>query len=147
MFELGFSLGVDDIDGYNTQPARHTLNAVGDSGEPLTDGAGEKKRQALIDMIDQGLNDYDRGSEMYDEMSMDDARSMVESLQEGGQNNEENEAIKNAQNLLASLKQEQQIDEAEEEAKKQELREKMAKLGDMISKADDLRQSAAPDNQ
>lgn len=53
---------------------------MGDSGEPLTDGAGEKKRQALIDMIDQGLNDYDRGSEMYDEMSMDDARSMVESL-------------------------------------------------------------------
>ena len=56
-------------------------------------------------MIDQGLNDY-RGSEMYDEMSMDDARSMVESLQEGGQNNEEDDAIKNAQALLASLKQE-----------------------------------------
>ena len=106
MFELGFSMGVDDINNYNTQPARHTLNA-GVDGDPLdgNDGEADAKRQALIDMIDQGLNDY-RGSEMYDEMSMDDARSMVESLQEGGQNNEEDDAIKNAQALLASLKQE-----------------------------------------
>lgn len=58
-------------------------------------------------MIDQGLNDY-RSSAMYDEQSMDDARSMVESLQEGGSTNmEEDEAIKNAQNLLASLKAEE----------------------------------------
>ena len=143
MFELGFSMGVDDINNYNTQPARHTLNS-GVDRDPLdgNDGEADAKRQALIDMIDQGLNDY-RGSEMYDEMSMDDARSMVESLQEGGQNNEEDDAIKNAQALLASLKQEDQIDEAEEEAKKQEVREKMAKLGDMISKADELRSDAA----
>ena len=106
MFELGFSMGVDDINNYNTQPARHTLNS-GVDRDPLdgNDGEADAKRQALIDMIDQGLNDY-RGSEMYDEMSMDDARSMVESLQEGGQNNEEDDAIKNAQALLASLKQE-----------------------------------------
>ena len=26
MFELGFSMGVDEINNYNTMPARHTLN-------------------------------------------------------------------------------------------------------------------------
>lgn len=38
------------------------------------------------------------------------------------------------------------MDEAAEEAKKQEVREKMAKLGSMIAKADDLRQGAADED-
>ena len=50
----------------------------------LSDGAAEKKRAEMLAMIDQGLNDY-RSSAMYDEKSIDyDARSIVDSLQEGG---------------------------------------------------------------
>ena len=42
MFELGFSMGVEDIQSYNTQPARHT---VANTAEPLEmDGAAEQKR-------------------------------------------------------------------------------------------------------
>ena len=79
MFELGFSMGVDDINQYNTQPARHT---VANTAEPLdlAEGAAEEKRQAMLAMIDQGLNDY-RSSAMFDEKSIDyDARSIVDSL-------------------------------------------------------------------
>ena len=140
MFELGFSMGVDDINQYNTQPARHTVHA--NAAEPLDigDGAAEQKRQAMLAMIDQGLNDY-RSSAMYDEKSIDyDARSIVDSLQEGGAGgSDEDEALKNAQALLASLRQEEEVDQAEEEAKKQQVREQMAKLGSMIDKADTLR--------
>lgn len=52
MFELGFSMGVDDINQYNTQPARHTVHA--NAAEPLDigDGAAEQKRQAMLAMID-----------------------------------------------------------------------------------------------
>ena len=82
----------------------------------ISGGAAEKKRQALIAMIDDGLNENDRPSAMYDEKSIDlDARSIVDSLQEAGP---EDEALKNAQALLASLKQEDVYDEAAEEKKK-----------------------------
>lgn len=57
-------------------------------------------------MIDNGLNDY-RASEnnMYDEMSMDDARSMVESLQGKEEvNNGEEDIIAQTKALLAGLK-------------------------------------------
>lgn len=81
--------------------------------------AAEEKKQALLDMIDNGLKF--RGSEMYDEQSIDDARSMVESLQghDGGQdfelNAEEDEILKQTRALLANLKSER---EQEEEASK-----------------------------
>ena len=97
-------------------------------------------------MIDQGLDNY-RSSAMFDEKSFDqDTRSIVDSLQEGGAGQgqaEQDEALKNAQALLASLKQDDEVDEAEEEAKKQEVRERMAKLGSMIDKAETLRKAEA----
>ena len=39
------------------------------------------------------------------------------------------------------------MDQAEEEAKKREVQERMAKLGSMIDKADTLRESGAPHQQ
>jgi len=107
----------------------------------LEDAANDQKKQALIDMIDQGLN-YDRSSEMYDEASIDDARSMVESLKgnDDDQATEEDDIIKQTRALLANLRvDEENRDEAAEEAKKNEVRDKMAKLGIMIDKADELR--------
>ena len=95
IFELGFSMGADDMNQYNTHPARHT---VAGSAEPLDlgDAAAEEKRQAMLAMIDQGLNDY-RSSAMFEEKSIDyDARSIVDSLQEGGSGSNEDEALKNA---------------------------------------------------
>ena len=82
---------------------------------------------------------------MFEEKSIDyDARSIVDSLQEGGSGSNEDEALKNAQALLASLRQDEEVDQAEEEAKKKEVRERMAKLGSMIDTADTLRESGAP---
>ena len=91
-------------------------------------------------MIDQGLND-NASSAMYDEQSIDEeTRSIVDNLGGGDQGSTEDEVLKNAQALLASLRQDDDVDEAAEERKKQEVREKMAKLGSMIDKADELRQ-------
>ena len=140
MFELGFSVNSDDMH-FNGQPSkRHTMNENPADPLDISGGAAEKKRQALIAMIDDGLNENDRSSAIYDEKSIDlDARSIVGSLHEA---DPEDEALKNAQALLASLKQDRDevYDEAAEEQKKQEVREKMAKLGTMIDKADALRQ-------
>lgn len=96
IFELGFSMGVDDMNQYNTQPARHTVAAGAAEPLDLGDGVAEQKRQAMLAMIDQGLNDY-RSSAMFEEKSIDyDARSIVDSLQEGGSGSNEDEALKNA---------------------------------------------------
>ena len=80
---------------------------------------------------------------MYDEDSIDDARSMVESLQgmdDATGNIENDELLQQTRALLAELKNdESNRDEAAEEAKKNEFREKMAKLGTMIDKADEMR--------
>lgn len=59
-------------------------------------GSAEQKRQAMLAMIDEGL-DGNRSSAMFDERSIDyDARSIVDSLQDGGQGSAEDEALKNA---------------------------------------------------
>jgi soluble cytochrome b562 len=80
---------------------------------------------------------------MYAEDSIDDARSMVESLQgmdDATGNIENDELLQQTRALLAELKNdESNRDEAAEEAKKNEFREKMAKLGTMIDKADEMR--------
>ena len=80
---------------------------------------------------------------MYDEDSIDDARSMVESLQgmdDATGNIENDELLQQTRALLAELKNdESNRDDAAEEAKKNEFREKMAKLGTMIDKADEMR--------
>ena len=93
-------------------------------------------------MIDNGLQEYRAGS-MYDEMSMDDARSMVESIQEKEESKgeaEEDEILMQTKALLASLKQDKDDVEDEEEARKQkEIRDKMAALGTMIDKAYEVR--------
>ena len=64
-------------------PGRHTqhVGSAEASGESLlgANNSEQQKKQALLDMIDHGLQEY-RASAMYDEMSIDDARSMVESL-------------------------------------------------------------------
>lgn len=95
MFELGFSMNGDDDYRQLEMNKDHE-----DS---------QKKKQELLDMIDRGINDY-RASEsnMYDEMSMDDARSMVESLQGKEEVNEdENDIIAQTKALLAGLKDDQ----------------------------------------
>jgi len=89
-------MGPDDINQYNTQPARHTTGVNGELMDIGGVGAAEQKRQAILDMIDEGL-DGCRSSAMYDEKSIDyDARSIVDSLQDNGQGNAEDEALKNA---------------------------------------------------
>ena len=95
MFELDFSMNGDDDYRQLEMNKDHE-----DS---------QKKKQELLDMIDRGINDY-RASEsnMYDEMSMDDARSMVESLQGKEEVNEdENDIIAQTKALLAGLKDDQ----------------------------------------
>ncbi len=80
---------------------------------------------------------------MYDEMSIDDARSMVESIQEKEESRgatEDDEVLMQTKALLASLKQDQDGVDHEEEARKQkEIKEKMAALGTMIDKAYEVR--------
>jgi len=70
---------------------------------------------------------------------------MVESLQgreDGCLNQEEDDIIKQTRLLLANLRNEQgDVDSAEEESKKNEVRSKMAALGTMFDKADLLRES------
>lgn len=132
VFDFGMSMEEDE--------KRHSEMVF---AQTLEDASYNQKKQALIDMIDQGLNYDQSSSEMYDEASMDDARSMVESLKgnDDDQQNEEDDIIKQTKALLAGLRvDEDNRDEAAEEAKKNEVREKMAKLGTMIDKADELRQ-------
>ena len=127
-FELGFSMNEDQ-----SASARNTNQNEDD----------DARRQALLDMIDNGLNDC-RSSSMYDEQSIDDARSMVESLQnQDDKSKEEDDIIKNVQALLAGLKNDQaEMDNAaNEEAKQNDVNLKMSALGDMIAKADALRES------
>ena len=59
-------------------------------------------------MIDQGLNE-NRPSAMYDEQSIDDARSMVESIEGSNRASafEEDEIMKTTRNLLDTLRSEQ----------------------------------------
>jgi len=63
MFELGLSMNGDD---YNQLPVRHSEKFVAGSAEFLIESEADKKRQALLDMIDDGVIKY-RASEMYDE--------------------------------------------------------------------------------
>ena len=124
-------------------PARHT-----EFIPPTTDLAeeeGEQKKQAIMDLIDQGLNE-NRPSAMYDEQSIDDARSMVESI-EGNRASafEEDEIMKTTRNLLDTLRSEQQRDNEEEE--KDDVQERMAKLGAMLDRADSIRHAQHSERQ
>ena len=69
--------------------------ALGESSSLLA-SQEQQKKQALLDMIDHGLQEYRASTNMYDEMSIDDARSMVESLQE----REESKAVTEDDEIL-----------------------------------------------
>ncbi len=91
-------------------------------------------------MIDQGLNSY-RTSEMYAEDSIDDGRSMVESLSGKDDAIVEDPIILQTRALLADLKNDEDgRDEAAEEAKRNEVEEKMARMKTLIDQADEMRQ-------
>ena len=124
-------------------PARHTefIPATTD----LAEEESEQKKQGILDLIDQGLNE-NRPSAMYDEQSIDDARSMVESI-EGNRASafEEDEIMKTTRNLLDTLRSEQQKDGDEEE--KDDVQERMAKLGAMLDRADSIRHAQHSERQ
>lgn len=85
---------------------------------------------------------------MYDEQSIDDARSMVESLHSGAEagprvtvDTEQDDIIGQTAALLANLtNQTSNVNEEEEEAKRQQVQARMADLGAMINNADQFRQ-------
>ena len=97
---------------------------------------------ALLAKINNGLEQFG-ASDMYDEQSMDDARSMVESLEQRPTDNEDDDIINQTRALLANLMSDaEQMDaDAQEEAKKDDVKHRMANLGKMLDKADQIRQS------
>ena len=96
----------------------------------------------LVDRIDDVLNQ--NRSSIYEQESIDEGRSMVENLMSPSNLKapEEDDIIKTTRELLAQLKNDQEVADsaaATEEEKTGDHKAQLAKLGTLIDKADQFR--------
>ena len=95
----------------------------------------------LVDRIDDVLNQ--NRSSIYEQESIDEGRSMVENLMSPSNLKapEEDDIIKTTRELLAQLKNDQEVADsaAAEEEKTGDHKAQLAKLGTLIDKADQFR--------
>lgn len=140
--ELGFSKVLHE----DARPARNSDIPNIDGNSELFGNTDSKKNEAILQMIDSGIEQY-RASNMYDEQSIDDARSMVESLQQQDANGQrlstegdQDDIINQTAALLDSLKQSAaQVNEVEEETKRQQRQAAMADLDGLFNKTNQFR--------
>lgn len=130
MFGLGLEFDDQSMD-------RHSMY-VGGLDNRFSEDSETKERQGLLQKIDQGLAQI-RGSSIYDDQSIDDAKSIVEQMDASGQpdNSPSNDLIMQTKMLLESLKNDPAMND-QEESKDERLNEQWVKLGTMIEKADEM---------